>query len=87
MAPGNSIEKDLCGFIYTDAQRLEEANVIGVDRELGLSILPAHAHQFWRDGCRFFITPVEPDGGFQHQKDVESFLFDPGDDLRYLLRF
>ena len=49
---------------------------MGVDAEFGLHVFPACAHQFRRRFHRFLIMAVKADGGFQHQKNVETFILD-----------
>ena len=46
---------------------------MGIDAELGISVLPARAYQLRRS---LFIPPIEPNGSFQHQKDVKTLFFD-----------
>src|SRR5579859_2742538 len=71
--------------VDADAQRLEEAHVVGVDGEFRFAILAARTDQLGRGLNGVLIAAVEADRGFQHQEDVKSLFFDLGDDLGYLL--
>src|SRR5579864_1121775 len=76
---------ELGSVVRGDAQRLQEAHIVGIDAELRLSILLARAHQLRRGG--FLVMLVEADGGLKHEKNIKAFVFYSGNHLRDLLRF
>ncbi len=59
---------------------------MSIDAEFRIAALGAGANKL--GAFRGFIAmTIKPHGGFQHQKNVKTFLLDPGNHLRDLFRF
>ena len=61
-----------------DTQRLKEFHILIADLEIGIAGQSGYQGSLV---AGFLAGLAYPDGGFQHQKDVVTSFFDPGNDI------